>query len=279
MQKEHSKRKPGDDSFEYWQEVIETLDKAGMTKDPFIHRACKLFWESGYYVPLQEALKSRPGLLAKAKRNVSEQERAEEEEPFRPYPEGDELNDLKGEIKMGLNVPNDAEIGLDLPDLTQILAIYGVPKTGKTFLNTLIFNQFLGTREKKFNIIAVDRKRDYVHLIKKHPNLVILKTENIRFNVFEEKEGWLDAVQVISDENYFGASSQPVIEQAYKECLIENGLIVNGKFQDSENYPNYSQILKKLLQITGSLKGCSLQRYRIKNCCQIWAIHPYRRGV
>ena len=255
MKKEHSKKKPDRDSFEYRREVLETLDKAGMTKDPFIRRACKIFWETGYYVPLKEALKSRPGLLTNAKRNVAEQERAEEEEPFRPYPEGDELNDLKGEIKVGLNVPNDAKFGLNLPDFTQILAIYGVPKTGKTWLNTLIFNQFLGMPDKEFNIIAVDRKRDYVHLIKKHPNLVILKTENIRFNVFEEKEGWLDAVQVISDENYFGASSQPVIEQAYKECLIENGLLANGKFQDSENYPNYSQILKRLLQITGNLKG------------------------
>ena len=255
MQKEHSQRKPDRDSFEYWREVIDTLEKAGMTKDPFIHGACKLLWETGYYVPLKEALESRPGLLTKAKRNVAEQERAEEEEPFRPYPEGDELNDLKGQIKVGLNVPNDAEFGLNLPDFTQILAIYGVPKTGKTWLNTLIFDQFLGMPDKEFNIIAVDRKRDYVHLIKKHPNLVILKTENIRFNVFEEKEGWLDAVQVISDENYFGASSQPVIEQAYKECLIENRLIINGKFQESENYPNYSQILKRLLQITGNLKG------------------------
>ena len=256
MENEHYQRKPDKDTFEYWREVIETLDKGRMTKDPFIHRACKHFWESGWdYNPLKDALESRPGLFEKAKRNVAEQERAEKEEPFRPYPKDDELDDLKGQIKFGLNIPNNEEFGLALIDFTQILATYGVPGTGKTWLNTLISNQLLGIPDKKFNIIAIDRKRDYVHLIKKHPNLVILKTENIRFNIFEEKEGWLDAVQVISDENYFGASSQPVIEQAYEECLIDNGMLVNGKFQDTENYPNYSQILKKLLQITGKLKG------------------------
>ena len=254
MENEHYQRKPDKDSFEYWREVVETLEKGRMTKDPFIHEVCKICWESGgqYYKPLKQALESRPGLLAKAKRNVAEQE----EKPFWPPPmKPDEIKKINGAYKLGyVNSKNDMA-GLDSVDFTQILVSYGVPKTGKTYLNTFISDQLLGTPDKKFNMIAVDRKRDYVHLIKKHPNLVILKTENIRFNVFEEKEGWLDAVQVISDENYFGASSQPVIEQAYKECLIENGLLVNGKFQNSENYPNYSQILKRLLQITGKLKG------------------------
>ena len=124
MRNEYYQRKPDKDTFEYWREVVETLEKGRMTKDPFIHEACKICWESGggYYEPLKQALESRPGLLGKAKRNVAEQE----EKPFWPPPmKPDEINKINGLYRLGyVNAKKDMT-GLDPALLTRGLFISG----------------------------------------------------------------------------------------------------------------------------------------------------------
>jgi len=98
-----------------------------------------------------------------------------------------------------------------------------------------------GMLNRGFNVITIDRKRDYVHLIREFEDLLVLSREDIRFNIFEERGGWKSAVKVVCDENYFQASSKPILEPAVRTCLIKNDILKDGKFTDSENYPTYSE--------------------------------------
>ena len=257
------KDKPMQSGFEYWKNIAETLHDGKMTQIPYVMRACRFFWQTGYYKPLQKILEQNPLILKKAERNIAEMEKAEEENPFRRHHYEDKLDKLMGEIEIGTTIPGGEPVGLNPVDLTQILAIYGVPKTGKTWLNIRILRQIFRMKGRAFNVIAIDRKLDFIHLFREHPNLWVLGAENGLFNIFEEKEGWLDAAQVIADENYFGASSHPIIEAAFYSSMIKNGIAKEVKdkdgeksliFQDSDNYPNYGQILDEVVEYVKARK-------------------------
>ena len=242
--------------FRHCMEIITALEESGIAKNNIdIKLKAEIAWDTHNIPLVQEILDEYPGIYEEALRNIDEITAWEEREPFRPYPEGEDVEKLMGKIEFGTNIIGNDRFGFDPVDFTQILGAYGVPKTGKTWFNTLILRNIFKMPKRNFNVIIVDRKLDYIHLIKENPKLIILGTEDIRFNQFEEKEGWLDAVQVVSDENYLQASSQPILEEAYQSCLIKNGLLQNGRFTNSDNFPNYSQILEKALNITGKLKG------------------------
>jgi len=267
--------------FEHALEIAKTLEEGGGTEHSVAKIKCEAFWDTGDIPILQELLDEYPGIHEEALRNIEEQTHWEEKEPFRKYYNEDRLDALKGEIKMGITIPGDAEVGINTEDLTQILAIYGVPKTGKTWAQILMLRQIFNMPNRKFNTILVDRKSDYIHLIKEYPHLWVLGAEKNMFNIFEEKEDWFSAVQVISDENYFGATSQPIIEAAAHKCLIKNGLLryrtigENGtwlddadlilkylgqefpleiEYTDSDNYPTYSQLLFEVNQYAKKMK-------------------------
>ena len=57
--------------------------------------------------------------------------------------------------------------------------------------------------ERDYNVIIVDKKRDYPDLTNELPNLTTPNARHCHFNIFEEKKGHKDAVHVVADENYF----------------------------------------------------------------------------
>lgn len=234
--------------FEHAMEIAKTIENGGVAENhPVVKIKCEAFWDTRDFSLIQEMLDDYPGCYEEAQRNIEEQTHWEEKEPHRVYYKEDKIDDLKGVIEIGRSIPGDATIGFNPIDLAQILAVYGVPKVGKTWLLILILRQIFRMKNRDFNVIVVDRKLDFIHLIKEFPRLFILGAEPNLFNILQEKEGWLEAVQVIADENYFGGTSQPMIEAAFQECMLKNGILKGDAFTDSENYPNYSELLNEII--------------------------------
>lgn len=236
-------------NFKHAMEIAKTLEKGGITEvNPVVRFKCEAFWDTGDISFIQEILDSFTGVYEEALRNIEEKEHWEEKEPHREFYDEDRLGDLNGEIEIGRTIPGDATVGLNSIDLAQIFTVYGVPKVGKTWLIILILRQIFCMINRTFNVIVIDRKLDFIHLIKEFPHLFILGAERFLFNILQEKEGWLEAVQVLADENYFGGTSQPIIEAAFQECMLKNGILKGNEFTDSENYPNYSELLDEVIR-------------------------------
>jgi len=265
MQNEYYQRKPDKDTFEYWREVVETLEKGRMTKDPFIHRACKLCWESGgqCYNPLKQALKSRPGLLAKAKRNVAEQE----EKPFWPPPmKPDEIKQINGLYRLGyVNAKMDMT-GLDLVPFTRGFFISGGQGSGKTWPVLRMMDEMLRLppKERGFNIITIQRiKRDADAFALKYPWFKVLGWRDLRYNMWQV-EDWDDprdkiaaASTIFAGENFLYALSVPPLRYAVKKSYAANGV-----FEGSKNFPVFSDIFS---QIGTYLKDHRIEGYDMKN--------------
>lgn len=263
MQNEHSHRKPDENSFEYWREVVETLDKGGMAKDPFIRRACKLFWETGHYTPLREALESRPGLLTKAKRNLAEQE----DKPFWPPPmKPAEINKIIGLYKLGYVNSNMDMTGLDLAPLTRGFFISGGQGSGKTWPVLRMMDEmlYLPPKERGFNIIVIQRiKRDADAFALKYPWFKVLGWRDLRYNMWQV-EDWDDprdkiaaASTIFAGENFLYSLSVPPLRYAVKKSYAANGV-----FEGSKNFPVFSEIYTK---IGAYLKDHKIEGYDMRN--------------
>ena len=265
MENEHYQRKPDKDTFEYWREVVETLDKGGMTKDPFIHRACKICWESGgrLYKPLKEALESRPGLLEKAKRNVAEQE----DKPFWPPPmKPDEIKKINGLYRLGyVNAKKDM-VGLDPAPLTRGLFISGGQGSGKTYPVLRMMDEMLRLppKQRGFNIINIQRiKRDADVFALKYPWFKVLGWRDLRYNMWQI-EDWDDprdkiaaASTIFAGENFLYSLSVPPLRYAVKKSYTANGV-----FEGSKNFPVFSDIFS---QIGTYIKDHKIEGYDMKN--------------
>ena len=265
MESEHYQRKPDKDTFEYWREVIETLDKGRMTKDPFIHRACKICWESSgqLYKPLKDALESRPGLLEKAKRNVAEQEG----KPFWPPPmKPDEIQEINGLYRLGyVNAKKDM-VGLDPALLTRGLFISGGQGSGKTYPVLRMMDEMLRLppKQRGFNIINIQRiKRDADVFALKYPWFKVLGWRDLRYNMWQI-EDWDDprdkiaaACTIFAGENFLYSLSVPPLRYAVKKSYEAKGV-----FKGSENFPVFSDIYSR---IGNYLKAYKIEGYDMKN--------------
>ena len=265
MESEHYQRKPDKDTFEYWREVIETLDKGRMTKDPFIHRACKICWESSgqLYKPLKDALESRPGLLEKAKRNVAEQEG----KPFWPPPmKPDEIQEINGLYRLGyVNAKKDM-VGLDPAPLTRGLFISGGQGSGKTYPVLRMMDEMLRLppKQRGFNIINIQRiKRDADVFALKYPWFKVLGWRDLRYNMWQI-EDWDDprdkiaaACTIFAGENFLYSLSVPPLRYAVKKSYEAKGV-----FKGSENFPVFSDIYSR---IGNYLKAYKIEGYDMKN--------------
>jgi len=89
-----------------------------------------------------------------------------------------------GEFAIGLS--KGTEFGIDRNMLSQGMLVVGRSGAGKTNLFMLLMRQM---SEKGLPFLAFDFKRDYRHLMREHPDLVVIPWENLKFNPLRPPEG------------------------------------------------------------------------------------------
>jgi hypothetical protein len=246
--------------FEKWREIVEKLDKAGFTKNPVIFKVCKQCWE-GNCRPLRELLRRRTSLLRKAERKIAEME----DYPFWPPPlKQSEIEKIRGKYSVGIVNHRKDTAGLNNPDFTRGLLPIGAQGTGKTWASLRILDMMLGLppKERGFNVIIIQRmKRDSDGFAVKYPWFKVLEWSDLRYNMWQVDE-WdnphdklASANTIFCGENFLYSLTVPPMRYAVKKCYEENGV-----FENSNNFPVFSEIMAKL---PGYTKAYNIKGYEM----------------
>ena len=103
----------------------------------------------------------------------------------KPMLQSPEKNEINNEIKIGKVFQGNKELhnfGISKEELNQHMLIVARSGFGKTTLIVQIIKQLI---ENKIPFIAFDHKRDYRHLIRHFPELVVLSWRDLRINPLE----------------------------------------------------------------------------------------------
>ena len=134
--------------WEHCMEIITALEDGSMTENnPEVKIKCEVAWDTHDISLVQEILDDYPGIYAEALRNIDEIITWEEKEPFRRYPDGDEVETIKGLLNLGYT--NNHPVGLNTQDFTRGLFICGETGSGKTYPVLRLCDQILSIPKKK----------------------------------------------------------------------------------------------------------------------------------
>lgn len=231
-------------------------------RDPELKQACVIFWETGNRTYLQQYIWEYPNAINEAIRANEEKRRMALDEPFSPYPEGDELNLLKGDIGLGWVNGCEDITAIYARDLPRILFINGMPGVGKTTLIKLMVAQALSIpkEERGYSILIIqDTKRDMDAFIRMSP-LKVIEFKDLRLNIWEV-ESWdtIEAkqnaiIEIFSCANWFMKNSQPILTIAAK--------IAYESSKTTGLPPNFSEIKELVPQ---AIKAIGLKGFEHRN--------------
>jgi hypothetical protein len=195
------------------------------------------------------------------------------QKPMLPAPKKDEIN---GDIQIGRVIQGEKTLhsfGLTTEEINQHMIIAARSGSGKTTLIMWLINQFISN---DIPFLIFDFKLDYRHLVRKHPQLVVLKWSDLRLNLLEPPPSvsfveWKQQVISIFGhvEGIWKGSTQYLLEtidQAYKEnngkvkisdaySIIKNSRETTRKFQD------YSSVVETRLYGILSTLGETIDNY------------------
>ena len=246
--------------FEYWNDLVETLDQGGITKDPFVLQVCKQCHELGYTKPLENLLQRMPQLLRIAKRNIIEQK----EYPFWPPPwKKREIDRIKGRFNIGtVNSVNDIA-GLDPLQFTRGMFIAGEIGSGKSYPILRMINQMLSIpiEERGFNILIVQAsKTDADFLIRPHRKLRIIEFEHLRRSLLQiedwdtEENKTISFFEIFSSVNWLKGHSQPIFKR-----MIERG------FEKHKRNPNFVELFKEIIPAAKEIETEGYDQKNVKD--------------
>lgn len=153
--------------------------------------------------------------------------------------------EITGEINLG------EEISVTREQLTQGMLVVGRSGAGKTNLFYYLMKQCL---ESNVPVLSFDFKKDYRHLIKEHPDLIVIPWEYLRLNVLKPPEGvapirWLqDFTEVFGHAHaLLSGSKNFVMMQLHR--LYE----LYGVFEGNDTYPSMFELHELLNKTRYSL--------------------------
>ena len=114
---------------------------------PDVRIPCDAAWDSTDVPLLEELLAEYPGIYEEALRNIDEIKYWEEKEPFRPYVNAEEANQINGQFNIGYT--NGFPVGLDPLAFTRGLFICGETGSGKSYPILRLTDQILSIPKMK----------------------------------------------------------------------------------------------------------------------------------
>jgi len=255
--------------FEHAIHIMSVLEEGRMTENPEVKIKCEAAWDTRDISLLQEILDEYPGIYEEALRNIDEKQTWEEKEPFRPYPEGEEVEKIAGPLPLGY--ANKNPVGLYSLDLTLGLFVCGEIGSGKTYAVLRLYDHILSIpiEQRGFNVVIIQVvKNEADYLIKRHPYLRIIDWgKNFRRNIFEVEpwenpfEKYKTACAIFSSVNYLLSMTQPILKRAVFRCYEKNKV-----FDGKNNFPNFSEILGEIDNAAADmgLGGYEHRNYRDK---------------
>jgi DNA-binding MarR family transcriptional regulator len=157
-----------------------------------------------------------------------------ENDPFQPYPKPE---DIGGIIKLGNVLPINYTFGLEIDQLMKNILILGAHGTGKTnVINLIIENLYrLGI---PFLVIDV-AKKDSRHLIRRLPELQVIRARDFRMNPLEGIRG-INPLTILSDfvDAYCHQIEVMQRSKSYIVRIVKELWNVFGIFEGNEEYPN-----------------------------------------
>jgi hypothetical protein len=242
-------------------EIMEKLRKGQMLAHPGVAFHVNKALSTGDCSGLNQFLRDNPIIMLIAERNITIAEAQRAENPFRPYPDPDDVREfLSSPLKLGyVNEFNDM-FGIDFDVLSMPVIILGRVGSGKSQLNKYILCQML-RRPREFNIIIPDIKGgEYRHLLPIAPQLKVLIKEKIKINPLQ-KPKWMTPLEYIIffsklfvSENWLGGTSENILISALEYLYKKRGI-----FDDGENYPT----LKDLYNVISAfLESKNSYKYR-----------------
>ena len=218
------------DKFKIYSEIIEVLEKGGMTKKyPFVMQAVRYFHESSYTKSIDSILKKYPQILHQARRNVLEQK----EFPFWPPPyKKYELEKLKGKYDIGIINPNGDRAYINKSDLKSGLTLLGQIGSGKSYPVLRILKQILSEpiEQRGFNVLIIQAsKNDADFLIRYNKDLLVMDWKDVRrsplyieeWDIQEQKIN--SFCEIYQTNNWLMAFGQPLFRNAVKKCIDKYG--------------------------------------------------------
>jgi hypothetical protein len=237
--------------------TIKFLFDSGLFEHPFIKRFLNNALKTGNFSELNHYLDKNRRLLEKTLRNSVLQEQLQNQNPYYPFPYGQELEKLGGPIKLGIiNKKNGVLIPFGaFPEIfTMHGLVDGRTGTGKSWGNIPLLEQLV-TQSSTFgyNVVVPDVKLFYRRLLGKIQGLKIITFKNFIFNPLEVPE-WMDPRDFVvlfakkfAADNILGIVSEGVIRKAL-EILFEK----KGTFENKKHNANLRELLAVITALQAS---------------------------
>jgi len=219
-------------------ELIRFLEEGKMRSHPLIGQRVDRALRTGNFQPLLEFLINHPNFVAFAERNIQQEKTHLLTNPFL-YPDRDDAREfLSGPLKLGYVNQFDDMFGVSPQVMVLPIQVLGRVGSGKSRLIKYLLIQML-LQNKNYNILVVDLKREYRHLLPYAKNLKILSPDRILVNPFQVppdipvKDYVYFISKVLISENWLGGTSLTIIVKSLDHLYKQRG-IYDG---NSKNYP------------------------------------------
>jgi len=139
----------------------------------------------------------------------------------------------KGEINIG--ICNSQIIGVSKEELTQGMLVVGRSGSGKTNLFTHLMKQFI---VKGIPTLNFDVKKDYRHLLKEHPDIIVIPWEYLRLNPLKPPRG-VSAIRWLQEFTEVFGHSQALLSGSknFVMARLHRLFDLYGVFEGSDHYP------------------------------------------
>lgn len=237
--------------FQDWSEIAELLFDSGMTTAyPWLAPAVRHFHLTGNPEPLNAQLTAFPWLIAQARKRKADIDRAEQLNPFRPFPTGLEAQRLTGTYRLGTINPAGDSFGITPDDTPCGVLITGAKGKGKSYPVLMLIDQILKTtpEERGFNLLILQRpKNDADSFITAYPHLRVIEWPELYYNIWQIDD-WdtpetkmRSACEVFAAENFIYVLTMPALNFAIREAFLEKNIL-----QGSREPITFSEISEKL---------------------------------
>ena len=228
--------------------LIRLLDEGSMLSNAAVNHLVQEAIATGDESQLRYYLEAFPDILSVVERNINLKGYHALENPFSYPSRVDSNKSLSGPLKFGYINPFNDIFGIDPDTLCLPVIVAGRVGAGKSALNKYLLCQIF-RRERNFNVIILDLKIEYRHLLSVTKNLKVIKKELLKLNPLQVPN-WMTPHEYIVffaklfvSENYLAGTSQNFLISALEFLYKERGI-----FDGSNNWPTLHDLYRVILK-------------------------------